>query len=97
MREEFPVFGVARQFGGQGYSPAKRTLSWLTRGLLDELYLLLSECTQMVGCSMVWICAGTLCRYLRLIALNRWCPCGKNGEILLGAITYQLASYFVLG
>ena len=34
MREEFPVFGVARQFGGQGYSPAKRTLSWLTRGLL---------------------------------------------------------------
>ena len=29
------MFGVARQFGGQeGYSPAKRTLSWLTRGLL---------------------------------------------------------------
>ena len=39
MREEFPVFGVARQFGGQeGYSPAKRTLlSWLTRGLLDAV------------------------------------------------------------
>ena len=37
MREEFPVFGVARQFGGQGYSPAKRTLSWLTRGLLALL------------------------------------------------------------
>ena len=93
MREEFPVFGVARQFGGQeGYSPAKRTLSWLTRGLLDELYLLLSECTQMVGCSMVWICAWNS-MYLRLIALNRWCPCGKNGEILLGAITYQFAGH----
>lgn len=31
------MFGVARQFGGQGYSPAKRTLSWLTRGLLDTI------------------------------------------------------------